>query len=98
MSMPGPSEPWLKEENHCLQLELSKLKGILPLKMPLFLCTVEGKELARGLVNYGSSDLRKILGHHSDEFPKILGYSGADTAVHRDNLVLANQYRDMPLP
>jgi len=75
-----------------------EIEGDFAPKDAVVLCTVEGKELARGLVNYGSSDLRKILGHHSDEFPKILGYSGADTAVHRDNLVLANQYRDMPLP
>jgi glutamate 5-kinase len=75
-----------------------EIEGDFAPKDAVILCTAEGTELARGLVNYGSADLRKIRGHHSDEIPSILGYASADTVVHRDNLVLANQYRDMPPP
>lgn len=52
------------------------------------LCDVEGREIARGIVNYSSSELKRIRGHQSAEIPTILGYSGAETVVHRDNLVL----------
>lgn len=52
------------------------------------LCSREGHEIARGLVNYSSAELQQIRGRHSDEIPAILGYGGADTIVHRDNLVL----------
>jgi len=52
------------------------------------LCTNDGKEIARGLVNYSSNELQKISGRHSSEIPVILGYAGAETVVHRDNLVL----------
>lgn len=52
------------------------------------LCDTNGNEIARGLVNYNSDELQKICGHHSREIPEILGYVGADTVVHRDNLVL----------
>ncbi|MBU7586357.1 MAG: glutamate 5-kinase [Nostoc sp. TH1S01] len=52
------------------------------------LCDTNGNEIARGLVNYGSDELQKICGRHSREIPEILGYVGADTVVHRDNLVL----------
>ncbi len=52
------------------------------------LCDRMGNEIARGLVNYSSADLKKICGRHSREIPGILGYEGADTVVHRDNLVL----------
>ncbi|QLE56964.1 glutamate 5-kinase [Nostoc sp. TCL26-01] len=48
----------------------------------------QGNEVARGLVNYSSHDLQKICGHHSKEIPSILGYIGAETVIHRDNLVL----------
>ena len=48
----------------------------------------DGKEIARGLVNYSSSELEKIRGKRSSEIPVILGYQGAETVVHRDNLVL----------
>ncbi|MEB3826269.1 glutamate 5-kinase [Phormidium sp. CCY1219] len=52
------------------------------------LCDSQGQEMARGLVNYSSAELQKIQGYRSEEIPAILGYIGADTVVHRDNLVL----------
>ncbi|HEY9673413.1 MAG TPA: glutamate 5-kinase [Waterburya sp.] len=54
------------------------------------LCNSNGAEVARGLVNYSSSELQKIRGHKSEEIPNILGYTGAETVIHRDNLVLTN--------
>ena len=51
------------------------------------LCDSEGKEVARGIVNYSSSEIARIQGLHSDNISSILGYIGADTIVHRDNLV-----------
>ncbi len=47
-----------------------------------------GQEIARGLVNYGAAELRQISGRRTSDIPTILGYSGADTVVHRDNLML----------
>jgi glutamate 5-kinase len=52
------------------------------------LCDTQGNEIARGLVNYSSNELQKIRGCHSREISTILGYIGAETVVHRDNLVL----------
>ncbi|GAB1545452.1 glutamate 5-kinase [Scytonema sp. NUACC21] len=52
------------------------------------LCDKNGHEIARGLVNYTSAELQKIRGRRSNEIPTILGYVGAETVVHRDNLVL----------
>ncbi|MBR8836239.1 MAG: glutamate 5-kinase [Stigonema ocellatum SAG 48.90 = DSM 106950] len=52
------------------------------------LCDKSGSEIARGLVNYSSADLQKIRGRHSREISAILGYEGAETVIHRDNLVL----------
>lgn len=47
-----------------------------------------GNEIARGLVNYSSSELQKIRGCHSRKIKEILGYEGTETVVHRNNLVL----------
>ncbi len=47
-----------------------------------------GVEIARGLINYGSKDTRKIIGKSSSEFEKILGYADDDELIHRDNLVI----------
>jgi glutamate 5-kinase len=52
------------------------------------LCDTSGNEIARGLVNYSSDELEKIRGCQSREIPTILGYVGAETVIHRDNLVL----------
>ncbi|MDH6087183.1 glutamate 5-kinase [Umezakia ovalisporum] len=52
------------------------------------LCDHQGNEIARGIVNYSSEELQKIRGCHSKEIFTILGYVGAETVVHRDNLVL----------
>ena len=49
----------------------------------------EGRELARGLSAYSSTDAQAIAGHKSDEFESILGYRGRDEIVHRDDLVLS---------
>lgn len=52
------------------------------------LCDNNHKEIARGLVNYSSVQMQKIQGCHSDKIPEIIGYSGAETVIHRDNLVI----------
>ena len=52
------------------------------------LCNKDGIELGRGLVNYNSSEIEQIKGHHSTEIASILGYDSADTVVHRNNLVM----------
>jgi len=46
------------------------------------------REIARGLVNYDSRDLRRIQGCRSKDIPKRLGHRDFDEAIHRDNLVL----------
>jgi glutamate 5-kinase len=48
----------------------------------------EGKELARGLVNYGANEARRILGKPSSEILSVLGYVDEPELIHRDNLVL----------
>jgi glutamate 5-kinase len=48
----------------------------------------DGKEVARGLVNYNIDETKKILGHSSDKIEKILGYVDEPELIHRDNLVL----------
>jgi glutamate 5-kinase len=52
----------------------------------------EGKEIARGLVSYSSSDLAKIKGMKTSEIAKILGQKLYDEVIHRDYLVGAELY------
>ena len=48
----------------------------------------DGTEIARGLVNYSSSELRLIKGLHTGEIHEVLGFENQPEAVHRDNLVM----------
>ncbi|MGH8750451.1 MAG: glutamate 5-kinase [Burkholderiales bacterium] len=48
----------------------------------------QGQEIARGLVNYNSSETRRILRLASSEIESVLGYVDEPELIHRDNLVL----------
>jgi glutamate 5-kinase len=47
-----------------------------------------GREIARGLVNYGAAESRRILRAPSAEIEARLGYVDEPELIHRDNLVL----------
>ncbi len=47
-----------------------------------------GAAVARGLANYASSEARLIARKSSNEFEKILGFSGEPEMIHRDNMVI----------
>jgi glutamate 5-kinase len=48
----------------------------------------EGREIARGLVNYSAAETRRIMRRPSAEIEAILGYMDEPELIHRDNLVL----------
>ncbi|BAT71346.1 glutamate 5-kinase [Thermosulfidibacter takaii ABI70S6] len=50
--------------------------------------TVDGREIARGLTNYSSEELKRIKGLKTFEIEKVLGYKTADEVIHRDNMVV----------
>ena len=49
----------------------------------------EGKEVARGIINYNSKDAKKICGISSDLLESTLGFSEEEELIHRDNLVIS---------
>ena len=49
----------------------------------------DGREVARGLVNYGADETRQIMRLPSSQIEKLLGYVDEPELIHRDNLVLA---------
>ena len=48
----------------------------------------DGREVARGLVNYSSTESGRIIGQPSQRIEEILGYVDEPELIHRDNLVL----------
>lgn len=47
-----------------------------------------GNEVARGLINYGASEVARIIGKPSHQIAALLGYQGEPELLHRDNMVL----------
>lgn len=52
------------------------------------ICREEGSEIARGLTNYGSEEMRRIAGQPTERIIEILGHCPYDEVVHRDNLAI----------
>ena len=48
----------------------------------------DGREVARGLVAYGSGEAAQVAGLRSDAVEAVLGYRGATALIHRDDLVI----------
>ncbi|THF65499.1 glutamate 5-kinase [Pseudothauera nasutitermitis] len=47
-----------------------------------------GEELGRGLINYNSTEARRIARKASSEIEATLGYGGEAELIHRDNMVV----------
>lgn len=77
-----------KSGKSLLAAGITEIEGEFEPQAAVQLCDPNGREIARGIVNYSHADLSKILGRHSDDIPQILGYESPETVVHRDNLVI----------
>jgi glutamate 5-kinase len=47
-----------------------------------------GKEFARGLTKYSSTDLERIKGLKTSQIEPVLGHKDYDEVIHRDDLVI----------
>ncbi len=51
----------------------------------------DGREIARGLAAYSSTDAALIAGQRSAQIESLLGYSGREELIHRDDLVMLGE-------
>ncbi|KAJ2743200.1 Glutamate 5-kinase [Coemansia sp. BCRC 34301] len=61
--------------------EARVLSAVAPIK-------AEFIEIGHGLVNYTSTEIKRIRGCHSSEFEAILGYCDSDNVINRGNMVI----------
>ncbi len=52
-----------------------------------------GHEILKGLVNYNSEDVKKIIGVSSDKIESILGYVNESSLIHRNNMIILSTLR-----
>ena len=73
---------------------VSQIEGSFERGDAVRLCDLNGREFAKGVTNYTSAELTRILGRKTKEIEGILGYKYGDEIVHRDNLVMNNGETD----
>jgi cation transport protein ChaC len=47
-----------------------------------------GNEISRGITNYGSEEITKIMRHHSNKIVEILGFSRGEEVIGHHNMIL----------
>ena len=47
----------------------------------------KNNECARGLSSFTSDEIVKIMGHHSNQIEKLLGYVAKSEVIHKDDMV-----------
>ena len=79
-----------------LAVGIRAVKGKFPRGSVVSIATLDEIEIARGLVNYRSEDVRAIRGVASEDIPAILGRRSYDSVVHRDNMAISSQPNQKP--
>ena len=85
---PGAEKALLKKGKSLLPSGIEEIRGRFSVGDAVVLFNRNHQELAVGMVNYHSSDIKKIVGLNSMEIESILGYKHDDEIIHRDNLVI----------
>jgi glutamate 5-kinase len=71
-----------------LAIGVRRVEGIFQKGDVVAICREDGQEFARGLINYGSEEMRRIAGQPTERILEILGHRPYDEVVHRDNLAI----------
>jgi glutamate 5-kinase len=86
----GAERAILRQRRSLLPSGIIRVEGRFSMGNAVLLVNVKGDELAMGLVNYHSGDIKKIMGLKSGEIENILGFKYDDEVINRDNLVITN--------
>jgi len=84
----GAAQKLTREGKSLLPIGVVAVRGEFGRGQVITCLDESGQPLARGLTNYTSSEVRRIMRHSSAEIERILGYVEGPELVHRDNLVL----------
>lgn len=84
----GAHEALVKKGKSLLPSGLREVRGSFGVGDCVRCLDAEGKEFARGLVNYSAQELDRIKGLKTNGIEKVLGYKAYDEIIHRDDLVL----------
>ncbi|OGP88958.1 MAG: glutamate 5-kinase [Deltaproteobacteria bacterium RBG_19FT_COMBO_43_11] len=84
----GAKKALLEKGKSLLPSGIVDVEGDFDLGDPVSCVDGEGTPLAKGLVNYNSTAIRKIKGLKTSQIIHVLGHKDYDEVIHRDNLAI----------
>jgi glutamate 5-kinase len=91
----GASAAILNRGKSLLPSGIVDVEGEFNVGAPVEFKNGDNETLGTGLVNYSSSDIRKIMELKSSRIKKILGHKPYDDVIHRDNLAITSEYHNL---
>jgi glutamate 5-kinase len=89
----GAERAILLQGRSLLPAGVREVRGAFPMGSVVSIIDEDGREVARGLSNFGSQDLEKIRGLNTKRIPEVLGAEAFfDEVIHRDNLVVVDAH------
>lgn len=84
----GAAEAILNKGKSLLPSGIVGVEGEFTVGAPVEFRNIDDETLGTGLVNYSSTDIRKIMGLRSSQIKNRLGHKPYDDVIHRDNLAV----------
>ncbi len=87
----GATQSLIQEGKSLLPSGILEVSGEFGVGDSVAVLDPKGREFAKGLVNYSSSDIEKVRGSRTSEIEGILGFKDFDEIIHRDNLMFLDE-------
>ncbi|MBF0553160.1 MAG: glutamate 5-kinase [Nitrospirae bacterium] len=84
----GAAKAILSGGKSLLPSGIKSIHGVFERGDAVYCVNPAGKQIAKGLVNYGNAELLKIIGHKTSQIEGILGFKYSDEVIHRDNMTI----------
>jgi glutamate 5-kinase len=94
----GATMAILEEGKSLLPSGIINIEGDFSIGDPVTCVNSEGTPFAKGLVNYNSVEIKKIMGLKSSKIEQVLGYKDYDEIIHRDNLAVMKEVQKSKTP
>lgn len=84
----GAGQALIQKNKSLLAIGIVRVEGLFKRGDLVLIADTGGREIGRGLVNFSSDDLSRIIKLPSARFSEVLGRECEAEVVHRDNLVV----------
>jgi glutamate 5-kinase len=88
----GAKKALLEKGRSLLPSGIIDVEGDFAIGDPVSCVDSEGEAIAKGLVNFSSDEIRKIMGLKTAKIAQVLGHKDYDEIIHRDNLAVSTNY------